>query len=364
MIDVFAVISDYCRLDIPEAHRRPIAIVGAGGIVDGAHLPAYALAGLDIVGITDVDLARARDVAARHGIPTVYATVDELLSDDSVDVVDIAVPMEAQPPIFRAALVAGKHILAQKPFASAPSIARELAELTAESGLVAAVNQQLRFDEGMAAAHRMVELGWIGEVTNLSITVNVTTPWDLWTWAQSMERLEIMVHSIHYHDLVRWFMGEPASVYAIGGRTEGQTPVGETRTISSYTFPNGSSAVVHANHVNRGDDNSALLRIDGTQGAIRGTIGLLYDYPDGRPDTLEVSSGVLPTDGWLPYPVTQRWFPHAFIGTMGSVLEGIATGREPRSSVADNVKTIELVDALYRSMESNQVVRFGTADRS
>jgi predicted dehydrogenase len=358
MIDLFADISEYCLLDIPAAHRRPIAIVGAGGIVDGAHLPAYALAGLEVVGITDVDLDRARDVAARHGIPRVYATVGDLLADGAVHVVDIAVPMRAQPPIFRAALAAGKHILAQKPFAESPEIARTLAELASASGLVTAVNQQMRFDEGMAAAHRMVELGWIGDITNFSITVNVTTPWELWTWAQAMERLEIMVHSIHYHDLVRWFMGEPASVYAIGGRTAGQAPVGETRTISSYTFANGASAVVHANHVNRGDDNSALLRIDGTKGAIRGTIGLLYDYPDGRPDTLEVTSSVVPTDGWMPYPVTQRWFPHAFIGTMGSVLEGIATGTEPRSSVADNVKTIELVDALYRSIEMNEVVRF------
>ena len=357
MIDLFADVSAYCRLAVAPEHRRPIAIVGAGGIVDGAHLPAYALAGLTVVGITDVDLARARDVAERHGIPRVYASVDELLADDEVVVVDIAVPVSAQPPIFRAALAAGKHVLAQKPFAVSPEIARELASIADASGLVTAVNQQMRFDEGISAAHRMVELGWIGDITSFSITVNVTTPWELWDWAQSMERLEIMVHSIHYHDAVRWFMGEPRSVYAIAGRTAGQRPIGETRTLSSYTFDSGASALVHVNHVNRGGDNSAEFRVDGTAGAIRGTLGLLYDYPDGRPDTLEVASSVLPTDGWMPYPVTQRWFPHAFIGTMGSVLEGIATGSTPRSSVADNVKTIELVDALYRSMESNQVVR-------
>ncbi len=357
MIDAFAEVSAYCRLAVSPEHRRPIAIVGAGGIVDGAHLPAYALAGLTVVGITDVDLDRAREVAGRHGIPRIYGSVDDLLADEDVVVVDIAVPVRAQPPIFRAAIAAGKHVLAQKPFAESPEIARELSAIADASGLVTAVNQQMRFDEGIAAAHRMVELGWIGDVTSFSITVNVTTPWELWDWAQSMERLEIMVHSIHYHDAVRWFMGEPRSVYAIAGRTPGQRPVGETRTLSSYTFAGGASALVHVNHVNRGGDNSAEFRVDGTAGAIRGTLGLLYDYPDGRPDTLEVSSTMLPTDGWVPYPVTQRWFPHAFIGTMGSVLEGIATGSTPRSSVADNVKTIELVDALYRSMESNQVVR-------
>jgi predicted dehydrogenase len=356
MIDLFADISEYCRLEVAETRRRPIAIVGAGGIVEGAHLPAYARAGLEVVGITDVNSDRARTLAEKFGIPRVYGSLEDLLADDQVAVVDIAVPVAAQAPIFRAAIAAGKHVLAQKPFATTPEVAMELAHLAGDAGLVAAVNQQMRFDEGMAAAHRMVELGWIGAITSFSITVNIATPWELWDWAQSMERLEIMVHSIHYHDMVRWFLGEPTSVYAVAGRTAGQAPVGETRTISTYTFQNGSSAVIHANHVNRGGDNSAVFRIDGEAGAIRGTLGLLYDYPDGRPDTLEVMSTVLPTDGWVPYPVTSRWIPDAFIGTMASVLDGIATGAEPRSSALDNVKTIELVAALYRSIDTGQVV--------
>jgi predicted dehydrogenase len=356
MIEQFADISEYCRLEIPQDYKRPIAIVGAGGIVDGAHLPAYRLAGLEVVGITDVNLDRAREVAKKHGIPRVYETLDELLADSTVEVVDIAVPMPQQPAIFRAAVAAGKNILAQKPFTDSPQTARELATLAADAGLVAAVNQQLRFDEGIAAAHRMIELGWLGEVTTFTLTVNAYTDWSQWVWAQAMERLEIMVHSIHYHDTVRWFLGEPKSVYVAGGRTPGQYPVGETRTMSTYTFEGGATAVVVANHMNPGGDNTAEFRIEGTMGAIRGTLGLMYDYPTGRPDTLEVTSTVVPTDGWVPYPVTLRWFPHAFIGTMGSVLEAMATGSVPRSSVSDNVKTVELVDALYRSMEGNTVV--------
>lgn len=356
MIDLFQQVSDSCRLVIPDAHKLPIAVVGAGGIVDGQHLVAYALAGLEVVGITDVDLVRAADVAARHGIPRVYASLDELLADERVRVVDIAVPVEQQPAIFRAVAATGRSILAQKPFTDNPATARELAALAADAGIVAAVNQQLRFDEGIAAAHRMVELGWLGEVTTFTLSVNAFTDWTQWSWAQAMERLEVMVHSIHYHDTVRWFLGEPSSVYAIGGRVPGQYPVGETRTQSSYRFAGGASALVYANHMNVAGDNTAEFRIEGTGGAIRGTLGLMYDYPTGRVDTLEVMSTVVPTDGWVPYPVTQRWFPHAFIGTMGSVLEAVATGSTPRSSVADNVKTIELVDALYRSMQTNEVV--------
>ena len=357
MIDLFRDVSEYCRLEIPKSHHRKIGIIGAGGIVAVAHLPAYELAGLPVHGITDLNLDKANELAEKFGIGRVYQNHQEMIDDPEIEVVDIAVPASEQPGIMLAALAAGKHIPAQKPLATSVSAALALLEAVKSTKLLVAVNQQLRFDEGMAAAHRMVELGMIGEVTNFSITVNLDTPWELWEWAQSMERLEIMVHSIHYHDVVRWFMGEPESVYAIAGKTPGQLPIGETRTISSYRFNDGSSAVVHANHVNRGGDNTAEFRIDGTNGSIRGTLGLLYDYPTGRVDTLELNSKALPTDGWLPYPVTTRWIPHAFIGTMGSLLSAVATGTEMRSSLEDNVDTIKLVDALYTSVETNSVVK-------
>lgn len=357
MIDQFHEIAEFCKLEIPVAHRVPIAIVGAGGIVDGAHLPAYAKAGLEIVGITDVDQAKAQDVANRHGIPKVYLNVKEMLAQSSAQVIDIAVPSVAQPKIFAEVAEANRHILAQKPMAPSVEQGQIMADLVDSHRIVAAVNQQLRFEEGVAAAHKMVSLGWIGTVTSMSITVNLATPWDLWPWAKDLNRLEIMLHSIHYHDLIRWFLGEPQTVFCAAGRTNGQFPKGETRTISTALYESGVTSLVHANHVNRGGDNLAEYRIDGDQGSIRGTLGLLYDYPNGRVDTVEVNSLVVPTDGWLPYPVTTRWFPDAFIGTMGSVLGAIAIGTPLRSSVRDNVNTLKLVDALYRSIDSGSSVK-------
>jgi predicted dehydrogenase len=358
MLNQFKEITEFCKLEIPKEHHKKIALIGAGGIVSSAHLPAYELSGLSIAGITDTNLQRAHALADEYKIARVYKSFEEILEDTEIEVVDIAVPAQAQPSILLAAIKAGKHILAQKPLAPTVAEAHMLLEEASKTNLVVGVNQQLRFDEGIAAAYKMVKCGWVGEVSNFSITVNLDTPWDLWGWAQQMEQLEIMVHSIHYHDVVRWFMGEPTRVYALAGKTTGQLPIGETRTISSYTFSSGATALVHANHVNRGGDNSATFRIDGDQGSIRGTLGLLYEYPIGRADTLEVNSQSKSTGGWVSYPVTTKWIPHAFIGTMGSVLAAISDGSTPRSSLADNVKTIELVHALYDSIKTGEAITF------
>lgn len=357
MIGVFREVSEFCKLEIPKPDRVPVAIIGAGGIVDGAHLPAYKKAGLEVVGITDIDNVKAHDVAKRHGIPTVYGSVEELLAKSAATIVDIAVPSAAQPEIFAKVARAKRHILAQKPMAPTVEQGLAMADLVDANGIIAGVNHQLRFEEGVAAAYKMVSLGWVGTVTSMSITVNLATPWEMWPWARDLDRLEVMLHSIHYHDLIRWFLGEPHTVFCAAGRTKGQYPKGETRTISTALYESGVTSFVHANHVNRGGDNSAEFRIDGDLGSIRGTLGLLYDYPNGRVDTVEVNSKVVPTDGWLPYPVTTRWFPDAFIGTMGSVMGAIAHGSPLRSSVRENVNTLRLVDALYRSMDSGSSVK-------
>lgn len=357
MIDFFAEIDAAVRIGLPDRAKRPIGIIGAGAIVDVAHLPAYRKVGLDVAGITDLDPARAADVARRHGISTVYDSAADLLADPRIEVIDIAVTAGAQPELATAAIESGRAVLAQKPFAPDVATGQRIVALAAERDTPIAVNQQLRFDEGIAAARRMVELGWIGEVTALSIMVDIRTDFfGDWPWMRDLDRLEITYHSIHYHDVIRWFLGEPDTVFCAAGRLPDQAGRGETRTISTYLYDSGVRAIVHANHDNSHGDNSATFRIDGTAGAIRGTLGLLYDYPHGRPDTLEVHSAVLPTDGWLPYPVTSRWIPDAFAGPMCSLLSHLADGTPLRSSGADNLGTLRLVEALYTSIDESRAV--------
>jgi predicted dehydrogenase len=145
-------------------------------------------------------------------------------------------------------------------------------------------------------------------------------------------------------------------VFGTQWRRPGQKPVGETRTVSVMLYPGDARGIILANHENVAGDNEARFRIDGSEGSIRGTIGLLYDYPKGRVDTVELSSRSLPTDGWVPYPVTHRWIPDAFLGPVGSMLRAMAEGGEAETSGRDNLQTLRVAEALYTSGETGQVV--------
>jgi predicted dehydrogenase len=358
VLDLFTPIAPACELSIPEAHRRPVGVIGAGAIVQVAHLPAYRRYGVPVAAVCDLDPARAEEVRARFDVPAVR-TVDELLSDPAIEVVDIAVVPHAQPALAERALRAGKHVLAQKPLAEDSATASRLAGIAAETGRTLVVNHQMRYGEGMAAARAIAEAGWLGEVTTVTFDVDISTDWSAWDWLLNSPKLDLFYHSIHYFDTIRALFGTPERVFCAGSRRPGQAAAGETRTMTTMLWPDGRRALVHVNHENLTGDHHARFRIDGSAGSVRGTVGLLYDYPHGRPDTLEVQSTVLPTDGWMPYPVTTRWIPDAFAGPMRALLSSIAGGPAAPTHAADAVETVRLVEACYAAMATGETQKLG-----
>src|SRR4051812_16336620 len=90
------------RAPLPaDPARLGIGVVGAGFIVRDCHLVAYTQAGFRAVGITSRTRSTAEEVASLRGVPRVFDSVEELLADPDVDVIDVAVPPVAQPGVIR-----------------------------------------------------------------------------------------------------------------------------------------------------------------------------------------------------------------------------------------------------------------------
>jgi len=164
----------------PHAEAHGIAIVGAGAIVNACHLPVYRRAGLRLTGIYDVRTETAEVTARAFELPRVYRSLDELLEDPSVAVVDIAVPATEQPRIATAVAAAGKHLLCQKPLAETYDEARQIVAAAQRGGVKLAVNQQMRWDPGIRATKLLLARGWLGQPFAAAVTVNVRTPWENW----------------------------------------------------------------------------------------------------------------------------------------------------------------------------------------
>lgn len=343
---------------LPPKTDYGIAIAGCGGIVNYAALPTYKKHNLNVVGCYDLNREAAEKTAREFNIPKVYRTLEELAADSAVEIVEISVPPQHQLNLVRPCVAAGKHLLCQKPLADTLAHAAEIVRLAREAGVKLAVNQQLRWGQGIRAARTLINKGWIGQVTDASIQVSVNTPWDMWGWLVVSPRLEIMFHSIHYIDSMRSLFGDPEWVTSRHARYPLQgNMTGETKTITVLDYASGLQALIADNHYNLSDDYFAIFRFIGTEGVITGTLGAMYNYPHGRPDTLEWSSHRHYPDKRFEAKLEGKWIPDAFIGPTASLMQAIQEDGIPETDGADNLQTLRVVEAAYLSAAENRSVR-------
>jgi predicted dehydrogenase len=341
--------------NLPPKIDYGIAFIGCGGIVNYGHIPAYRASGFNMLGGYDLNHEAAVKTVQVHGLNKVYESLEEVLLDPGVQIVDIAVLPWEQRHIVEKAVAAGKHLLCQKPFSNKYGEAVEMTKLAQQAGLKIAVHQQFRWSSIIRAVRALILEGWLGDILDAQVQVSIHTPWDMWPWLASQPRLEVLFHSIHYLDSLRFLFGDPALVTSRHTKHPRQKSKGETKTITVWEYPNGMHILIAVCHFDWSSGLYSLFRVLGTEGLIEGTIGTNYDYPDGRSDTIKFTSRTQPERDFSA-TLPGKWIPDAFYGPMASLMEAIQMDSEPLTSAEDNLGTLRAVEAAYRSMSEARSV--------
>jgi predicted dehydrogenase len=333
----------------------PIYIIGAGGIVNTAHLPAYKIAGFNVQGIYDIDNTKAVATAAKFNLSNVFTGVAEMMAHAPANAVfDVAVP-GSQTIALLHQLPVGATVLLQKPMGENYEDAKEILEITREKKMLAGINFQLRYAPYILAAKELINKNLLGELNDIEVNVNVYTPWHLWDFLMSSPRVEILYHSIHYIDLVRNLLGNPQSVYAKTTKHPAMPQLASVRSNIIMDYGDMVRANILTNHChNYGTPKQqSYIKIEGSKGAVLINFGALINYPRGAADSFEY---ILLQEGkeaqWQQMKIEGSWFPHAFIGSMNEMLLA-AEGKNttPDNSVEDCIYTMVCVEAAYESSE-------------
>lgn len=326
---------------------QPIVLIGAGGIVRDAHLPAYRKAGFPVAGIFDLNPAAAEARAKEFDL-RVFKTMSDALAVPNA-VFDLATP----PGAHESALTEipdHATVVIQKPMGRNLAEAERIVALCQKKKLKAAVNFQLRFAPYMLAVRDLVQRGELGEIVDAEVHLNLETPWDLFPFLLKEERVEILAHTVHHLDLVRMFLGNPQRVYARTVKHPAFPDLASVRSSIILDYGDMIRCCLSVNHCHRfGLKNmDASVRIEGTEGCAIATLGLLLDYPRGTADRLQVIGRSF--QEWTDVPLSGRWFPDGFIGVMSN-LQRFAAGEDPAlvSSVEDALETMRVVEACYVS---------------
>lgn len=328
------------------ASPRPIVIIGCGGIVNDAHLPAYQKAGFKVAGVYDINANRAHEIASKWGLEFLPSLQAAMAQPDAV--FDVAVPPEFEHEIV-SLLPEGATVLLQKPMGVDLADARRIRDACHSRNLTAAVNFQMRFAPMMLAAKSLIDSGQLGELVDLSFHFNLRTPWELFPFLKKLKRCEILVHTVHHLDFCRHVLGEPHGVYARTLQHPSFPDLASTKTSIILNYGPRQRCVLSINHNYEfgPEDECADLRIQGTQGALRVSLGLLLGYPTGKPETLDYC---LEGGRWTNVPINGRWFPDGFVGVMSN-LQRFVSGEDGTliTPVDDAYRTMALVEGCYMS---------------
>jgi predicted dehydrogenase len=344
-----------------------IGAIGAGFIMADVHLASYKQAGFPVVAIASRTPANAKTVADRWGIPKVHASPKALIEDPEVEIVDVAFPPDQQPELIRHALQQKhvKAILAQKPLALDFLTAKALAAEAKAAGKILSVNQNMRFDQSMRVLKQILDRDLLGTLVLATIEMRAIPHWQ--PFLADYDRLTLLNMSIHHLDVLRFLLGDPTEVMTMV-RQDPRTSFAHRDGIcvSTLKFPSGVMAVsmedvwTGPREENFQSDIYIKWRIEGTDGVADGTIGW-PDYPAGSPSTLRYSCRA--TGGkWVNPRWPTMWFPDAFKGVMEQLQYALKSGTEPLLNAADNVKTMALVEAAYRSIEQKRAVPLSEFD--
>jgi len=299
-----------------------VGIVGAGAIARRGHLPTYsAIPDVEVVGIADVDEHLAKQVAQEFKIPKFFSGCEELLKDDSIELVDICTPPDTHLDIVKSAAGRGKHTLVEKPLATSLNDALEIQKVVKKSGTKLCVVQNYRYFPAVAAAKERISNGYLGNIVTIHGLglMSFATRWTRSTWLYHQGGV-LYDFGPHIIDMVLWLkdFSPVKSVYASGGDfTQGHMDF-VNYVVIVVEFEDGSIATADVSWVTA-MVGKFTLDIHGTGGSI---------FLDVRNDVLsEIHGFPTPFDD-VRYFLKKMWRVGTGVIT-GNYFKGVFLGYRP-----------------------------------
>ncbi|MCF7854675.1 MAG: Gfo/Idh/MocA family oxidoreductase [Candidatus Pacebacteria bacterium] len=327
------------EVDHPLSSPSRVGFVGAGNILK-MHMQGLRRHSdrLTAAAVCDVDVDRLRDAAAVWSIPACYQQVEAMLENETLDACVVITPTHVRREVLLSIMGKGIPILCEKPLAETYAEAQALAAAARRNNVPVAVNQNFRRYFTFELARRQLAAGDLGRPLHLTQTV-MNRRRDR-GWRLERERYIMSVMSIHWFDGYRYLLGEePRGVYCRTPSGTSGSGFGETAVSLLLDFPGGT--VVNLNESFSSFAPFSRACLDCEQGS------LIMDYEkllmiDTEKKTVEIAN---------PYDK-----PEATVSLLIDLCGAAEEGRPPTTDIADNLKSMRILEAAYKSMNEKRYV--------
>ena len=334
-----------------------IRIGVAGGGIGQSHIQAFQSLPdqFEVLAICDIDEAKARALAETCHIPRIVTDLTDLCQMDEVDVIDICTPPYLHYPQTQQALTAGKHVICEKPHAGSLKEIDELIALEAETGKRIMPIFQYRFGHGLQKLKLLIEAGIAGRayLTTVETTwrrrvAYYAVPWR-GKWDTDLGGA-IVTLAIHAHDVLYYVLGPARNVFA-RAKTLVNPIETEDCVSASVEMADGSLASLSVTTGSTAEISrhrfcfSGLTAESNTQPYTN-----TYDPWTFTGDSPEIEARIQETLARFD-PLPER-----FAGQFYRFYHALHNNTPFPVTLADARAALELITALYHSVETGQVV--------
>jgi predicted dehydrogenase len=343
-----------------------LAILGTGRMADFHAERFQEVSDCKIVAAMDVDQARADAFCKKHGIPTAYTSLEEVLARADIDAVSNVTPDAFHAPLSIKCLQAGKHVLCEKPLALNYADARRMVAVASKSGLINMINLSYRDWSCIQGVAALVQRGGLGEMRHVEASyLQSWLPSKIWgdwrttpTWLWRLSTLHgskgaLGDVGVHIIDFATYPVGHISSVYCRlkAFRKAPRDRVGEyvldanDSAVLSIEFKNGALGTIHTTRWAGGHINRLYLKVSGTKGSVeidseRTTSG--YRISVGK----DLDKGLWKDVTTAPVPTMYKRF-----------VRSILTGKQDQPDFARGAEIQRILDACFKSDEEQRPVR-------
>lgn len=328
-------------IPMPCKNDWRIGIIGFGGIARGAHLPSFREAGWSVVAVADIDPQAQRSAKNDFGIQKVYSDYNDLIADESVEVIDLCTHPTLREGVVFSAAKHKKHIITEKPFGTTITECTRMIDIANRAGIKLAVHQNYRWMRMNFLAHHIVKKGLIGEPFFVSIEIFGRQDVELANhnfYSKCHDFLTVQWDN-HLADLLRYWTGKDAvRVFAKTARMNRQNFMSDNLLMVIADFGQGLTGHILHSELLRSHLDGVHCRIDGDKGS------LTFDFHKELFIDLGEGPLLLDTDGLN--------FVSSHCGSMADFLIAIEKDKEPTVSGRSNLQTIITILAEDESARS------------
>lgn len=319
---------------------KRVAVVGAGRI-SAAHFTGYEAAGAEIAAVVDVDESRARERAEPYGA-NVYTDMAEMLANESLDAVSIVTPPFAHAEQVILAAQHGLHIFSEKPFAMSSAQARTMLDAVEQAGVTLAVNFAHRYFEGTTVVKDMIADGTLGTIHSVRVRFGVDYTENTRSWIYTKDLAgggTFFDTASHGLDLYRFLIADIDRVYAVSRQTAASPEVEDLGAWIVESDENPAFGLLESDWPTPGADYG--WSVHGSNGAAYAD----YELPGIR-------YRLKGETDWSVIDLPKTAVADRFTRAVADFLDCIDSGTSPIATGADGLRSLEIIEAAYRSVES------------